>query len=83
MHKYKVTGDKLISYYMDVEANDPDEAWDIAAAAGSHEWLEIESDNTIEVYNVEVIDHLEDGWPVIKNEILVTGSSVDESDISD
>ena len=79
MTKYRVTGDKLIKYYIDVEADDSDEAWDIASAAGTHEWFEIESDNTIEVFDVQVISELEDGWPSIDNEILVT----DKSDISE
>ena len=83
MTKYKVTGDKVVPYYIDVEADSPDEAWDIASAAGSHEWFQLESDDNIEVYGVELIDELEDGWPVMENEILVTGSSVDNSDISD
>lgn len=84
MTKYRVTGDKLIKYYIDVEADDSDEAWDIASAAGTHEWFEMESDDTIEVFNVESISELEDGWPSMENEILVTGSSVsDNSDISD
>ena len=84
MHKYKVTGDKITQYYMEVEADTPDDAWDIAAAADTHEWFEIESDNTIEVFDVQVISELEEGWPVMENEILVTGSSVsDNSDISD
>jgi len=64
---------------MEVEANDPDDAWEIASAAGTHEWFEIESDNTIEVFDVQVISELEDGWPSIDNEILVT----DKSDISE
>ena len=84
MHKYKVTGDKITQYYMEVEADTPDDAWDIAATADTHEWFEIESDNTIEVFDVQVISELEEGWPVMENEILVTGSSVsDNSDISD
>jgi len=84
MHKYRVTGDKITQYYMEVEADTPDDAWDIASAAGTHEWFEIESDNTIEVFDVQVISELEEGWPVMENEILVTGSSVsDNSDISD
>ena len=84
MSKYKVFGDKLVDYYIDVEANSADEAWDIASAAGTHEWFQIEKDTTIEVHFVEELhedtsDLLEDGYPVMDNEILITG----KSDISD
>ncbi len=78
--KYKVFGDKLVDYYIDVEANSADEAWDIASAAGTHEWFQIEKDNVIDVHFVEelhedTLDLLEDGYPVIENDILVTDKS--------
>lgn len=78
--KYKVFGDKLMEYYIDVEANSADEAWDNASAAGTHEWSQIERDNVIEVHFVEqleedTLDLLEDGYPVIENDILVTDKS--------
>lgn len=83
MNKYKVFGDKLVDYYIDVEANSAEEAWDIASAAGTHEWLQIEKDTTIEVHFVEQLeqetDLLEDGWPNMANDIIVA----DKSDISD
>ena len=80
MSKYKVFGDKLVDYYIDVEANSADEAWDIASAAGTHEWFEIERDTAIEVHFVDELhedtsDLLEDGYPVIENDILVTDKS--------
>ena len=73
-----------MEYYIDVEANSAEEAWDIASAAGTHEWFQIERDTAIEVHFVDELhedtsDLLEDGYPVINNEILITG----KSDISD
>ena len=80
MNKYKVFGDKLVDYYIDVEANSAEEAWDIASAAGTHEWFQIEKDTTIEVHFVEELqedtsDLLEDGWPNINNDIIVSDKS--------
>ena len=81
MKKFKVFGDKLVEYYINVEANSADEAWDIASAAGTHEWSQIETDSVIEVHFVEedISDLLEDGWPNMANDIIVA----DKSDISD
>ena len=81
MNKYKVFGDKLISYYIDVEANSADEAWDIAFAAETHKWTQLETDSVIDLHFVETVEtnQLEDGYPSMDNEILV----MDKSDISD
>ena len=82
--KYKVFGDMLFTFYIDVEANSEDEAYDIASAAETHQWTQIVEDKTIEVHFVEElvdpkIDLLEDGYPSMSNDIIV----VDKSDISD
>ena len=84
MSKYKVFGDMVFDFYIDVEANSADEAWDIASAAETHKWTQIVTDKTIEVHFVEELeedtsDLLEDGYPSMANDIIV----VDKSDISD
>ena len=80
MSKYRVFGDKLIEYYIDVEAANAEEAWDIASNAATHEWIKIETDSVIDVSFVDnETDLLEDGYPSMSNDIIV----VDKSDISD
>ena len=84
MSKYKVFGDMVFDFYIDVEANSADEAWDIASAAETHKWTQIVTDKTIEVHFVEELeedtaDLLEDGYPSMANDIIV----MDKSDISD
>ena len=74
----------VFDFYIDVEANSADEAWDIASAAETHKWTQIVTDKTIEVHFVEELeedtsDLLEDGYPSMANDIIV----VDKSDISD
>ena len=85
MTKFRVFGDKLIEYYIDVEAANAEEAWDIASNAATHSWIQIETDSTIQVHFVDneleenKTDLLEDGYPSMANEIIV----MDKSDISD
>lgn len=83
MPKYKVFGDMVFTFYIDVEASSEDEAWDIASAAETHKWTQILEDKTIDVHFLEKIedtsDLLEDGYPSMSNDIIV----VDKSDISD
>ena len=80
MTKYKVYGDKLEEYYIELEANSAEEAWDIASNAATHEWIKIETDSVIDVSFVDnETDLLEDGYPSMSNDIIV----VDKSDISD
>jgi hypothetical protein len=85
MSKYKVFGDKLIEYYIDVDANSAEEAYDIASNAATHNWIQIETDSVIQVHFVDdeleadTTDLLEDGYPSMSNDIIV----VDKSDISD
>jgi hypothetical protein len=63
MTEFRVFGDKLINYYIDVEASDESEAFQKADESDSSQWQEIEDDNTIESYSAE-----------IKNERLFTNS---------
>lgn len=75
MAQYKVFGDMLFTFFIDVEADSPDEAWDIAEKAGTHEWTQVLKDQTIEVHFVEeMLDELdlEDGYPSMNNEIIIT-----------
>ena len=53
MTNYKVYGDKVDEYYINVEAENAEEAWDIASNAATHEWIQIESDSVIEVSFVD------------------------------
>jgi hypothetical protein len=83
MSKYKVFGDMVFTFFIDVEANSEDEAWDIASAAETHKWTQIVEDKTIELHFVEELetetDLLDDGYPSMDNEIVI----MDKSDISD
>ena len=83
MPTYKVFGDKVVSYHTNVDAASPEDAWDIAAEQETHKWDQLESDSTIEVHFVELVEDttnlLEDGYPSMENEILV----MDKSDISE
>jgi len=73
MTKYKVFGDMLFTFFMDVEAESPDEAWDIANKAETHEWTQILEDKTVEVHFIEEVGtELEDGYPSMNNEIIIT-----------
>lgn len=81
MNKYKVFGDKVVDYYINVEATSAEEAWDIASNAATIDWIQMETDNTIQVHFVdnELEDEtnlLEDGYTNINNDIVI-------SDISD
>jgi len=82
MTKYKVFGDKLLDFYINVEANSAEEAWDIAANAATKDWIKIKTNknNIIQVHFVEDIeedtsDLLEDGWPNMNNDIIVSDKS--------
>ena len=84
MNKYKVFGDKVVDYYINVEAISAEEAWDIASNAATTDWIQMETDNTIQVHFVdnELEDEtnlLEDGYPSINNDIVIS----DKSDIQD
>lgn len=72
MTKYRIFGDIVKKYYIDVEAETLLEAYDIADAAEQHEWLQVESDDIIESFNHDILDQLEDGYPVMENEIVIT-----------
>ena len=75
MFKYRIYGDIAQKYYIDIEAESLQEAYDIADAAQRHEWLEVESDDVIEAYNHDILDLLEDGYPNINNDIIISDKS--------
>jgi hypothetical protein len=82
MNKYRVFGDMIFEFYIDVEANSDSEAWDIASAAETHKWTQILKDKTIEPHFVEELQvtlDLEDGYPSMDNDIVV----MDKSDNTD
>ena len=59
MNKYKVYGDKITEYYTVVTADSEENAYLFAANNDSIDWFEIETDNTIVPYNVELQDELD------------------------
>jgi len=82
MNKYKVFGDKVVDYYINVEATSAEEAWDIASNAATTDWIQMETDNTIQVHFVDneledTSNLLEDGYPSMDNDIIIS----DKSDI--
>ena len=79
MDKYRVFGDKLHKYYTVITAPDEQAAWDIASNRDDLDWFEVETDETVEPYEVIAeaaeekidLDLLDDGYPSMANEILV------------
>ena len=52
MTKYRVYGDKAHRYYIDVQADSREEAWELALQSNSV-WFETETDDVIEPFAVE------------------------------
>lgn len=84
MNKYKVIGDKLNHFYTIVTAPTKEAAWDIATNRDDLTWFEIEMDTTIDPYEIEEVEELEvklnneeleDDWPSMDNNILISGNS--------
>lgn len=79
MNQYRVFGDKLISYYTVVTANSEEQAYEYASNNDNLDWFQIPTDSTIEVHFVEPeqteTNLLEDGYPSMDNDILITGKS--------
>jgi hypothetical protein len=50
---YKVYGDKVHKYYVTINAESQEIAWDAAAAMSSDQWFELETDDTIEPFSIE------------------------------
>ena len=54
INEYRVFGDRLINYYIDVEATDESEAFQKADESDSSQWQEVEGDSIIESYSAEI-----------------------------
>ena len=50
---YKVFGDKVSKYYVTINAESPDIAWEAAAEMPTHQWEQVPIDNIIEPYSIE------------------------------
>ena len=50
--KFKVIGQRAQVFYVDVEASDSKQAYDIANESDSVKWIEVETDNIIEPIEV-------------------------------
>jgi hypothetical protein len=83
MNKYRVFGDKLVSYYAVVSADNEEHAYEYASNNDNIEWFQIPTDSTIEVHFVEAEQDtsnlLEDGYPSMDNDVII----VDKSDNTD
>ena len=75
MSKYRIYGDICQQYYIDVEAETLDSAYEIADSAQRHEWFQVESDDVIESYKHDILDLLEDGYPNMANDIIISDKS--------
>ena len=53
MPLFRVIGARQELYWMNVSAKDKMEAYDIADSRNSEDWFELETDNVIEVIEVE------------------------------
>ena len=72
---YRVVGRKMQDYAVNVEAMDPDEAYDLAANMEAHKWSPIETDDVIEPIEVQLTDIQlnNDEWPEMSSGIIVGG----------
>lgn len=78
MKTFKVIGRKMSDYSVHVDAQDADQAYDIAADLETHKWSQLETDDVIEPIDVELIDiqlnkDIEDEWPSMESGILIEG----------
>jgi hypothetical protein len=58
LQTYRVYGDKLVSYYVDVQAISEDEAYEIANGLDSSNWFQVEQDDVIAPHTVELQENL-------------------------
>lgn len=56
MPLYRVVGARQSLYWMNVSAESKLEAYDIAEARDTNDWFDLETDNVIEVVEVEMED---------------------------
>ena len=50
---YKIYGDRVHKYYVTINAESPDIAWDAAQAMSTDKWQEIPTDDVVDPYHVE------------------------------
>ena len=55
MTKFKIFGDLVDKYYLEVEAESLQEAYEKADSADRTEWIQLELDNSIEPYDYELV----------------------------
>jgi hypothetical protein len=68
----------MSDYAVNVEAENADQAYDIAANLESHKWSQLETDDVIEPIEVELVDiqlnkDIEDEWPSMESGIVIEG----------
>lgn len=56
MTKFKIFGDIVDKYYLEVEAESLQEAYEKADATDRTEWIQLEIDNSIEPYDYELVN---------------------------
>jgi len=75
---FKVIGRLMSDYFVHVDAQDADQAYDIAANLETHKWSQLETDDVIEPIEVELVDiqlnkDIEDEWPSMESGIVIEG----------
>lgn len=78
MKTFKVIGRLMSDYFVHVDAQDADQAYDIASELETHKWSQLETDDVIEPIEVELVDiqlnkDIEDEWPSMEPGILIEG----------
>ena len=78
MKTFKVIGRLMSDYFVHVDAQDADQAYDIAANLETHKWSQLETDDVIEPIEVELVDiqlnkDIEDEWPSMDSGIVIEG----------
>ena len=66
----------MSDYFVHVDAQDADQAYDIAAELETHKWSQLETDDVIEPIEVQLTDiqlnkDIEDDWPTMDSGIIV------------
>ena len=78
MQTFKVIGRKMSDYVVHVDAQNADQAYDIAADLETHKWSQLETDDVIEPIEVKLVDiqlnkDIEDEWPSMDSNVLIAG----------
>ena len=54
---YKVYGDKVHKYYVTINADSPEIAYEAAQGMSTNQWQEVPTDDSIEPYQVEEMNN--------------------------